>query len=862
MSIVYPKNEVNRLEELRKLKILGSKETDEFNALTIAASKIFGSTISLLSLLDDREQWFKASVGMDIKTSPRELSFCQYTILQDDIMIVPDATIDPRFADNPFVVGDPKIRFYVGCPLSLDGKHQLGTLCAIDTEPRQPSAEQLENMRLLATIAEGLLRAQHYNVLSDEAIAQLHKERSDIQREREQLQSIADLSGTGGWRLDCRSQELTWTSKTKEIHGVAENYVPTLDKALSFYPDEIRKSLEDTLEDSLRSGASWDVEVPFVKADGQPRWIRALGGVIKEDGVVSQIVGAIQDITERKTYDQSIQQFEARNRAILNSIDEGVLLIDRHGTIKSCNPPAAKYLQINHEGIVGQNVETIDVSFWNDAINKVEAPNLIAMAAKNPEAVSNRIVAISHPGARHHAWLRVNAKSFVRSGEPGEDWVVISLVDISETRRQANSLQTIFDNYPGGIAYFDSDMHLTAHNESFIKLLELPVERISRKPHFNEYIMLLAEQGEFGLGEPANMAQQAIAEIDLSVQSIDERVRPNGTVLEIRRTPMPDGGLVAAFFDVTERKRIEENLIESRKEAINKSHELAAVLASMNQGVSVFDQDNKLTLWNQQYIDIFDKPDGEVVVGITLSELIRAEQLRGQFVGDVDKHVADLLMSVRMGDTARSVLRHPSGKVIETVHAPLPDGGMVATHEDVTVRDEENKKISYAAYHDALTNLANRSQFEDRFEEAIFRVTNEREACFLMLLDLDGFKPVNDEFGHSVGDLVLIEVARRLRDCVRSADLVARFGGDEFAIILSSHNLTKESVLEISELVLTKLSQPFFFEGHRIGIGVSIGVTQVPDGDFNLGELLKQADEALYEVKRGGRNGVRFFVKK
>lgn len=149
-----PVDEMSRLDTLRSLNILDTSPEERFDRLTRLAKRLFGVPIALISLVDADRQWFKSCQGLNASETPRDVSFCGHAILNDEILLVPDALLDERFHDNPLVVDDPKIRFYAGCPLSVPNGSKLGTLCLIDQEPRQLSPEDAELLRDLARMAE------------------------------------------------------------------------------------------------------------------------------------------------------------------------------------------------------------------------------------------------------------------------------------------------------------------------------------------------------------------------------------------------------------------------------------------------------------------------------------------------------------------------------------------------------------------------------------------------------------------------------------------------------------------------------------------------------------------------------------
>ncbi|MGB5474008.1 MAG: sensor domain-containing diguanylate cyclase [Gammaproteobacteria bacterium] len=154
-----PADEATRIETLHALGILDTVHEERFDRLTRLAKRLFGAPIALVSLVDEDRQWFKSCQGLDAAETPRDISFCGHAILEDEVFVVPDAADDERFHDNPLVAGDPRIRFYAGCPISVSNGSRLGTLCIIDHEPREFSADDLATLRDLACMVEQELTA-------------------------------------------------------------------------------------------------------------------------------------------------------------------------------------------------------------------------------------------------------------------------------------------------------------------------------------------------------------------------------------------------------------------------------------------------------------------------------------------------------------------------------------------------------------------------------------------------------------------------------------------------------------------------------------------------------------------------------
>jgi diguanylate cyclase (GGDEF)-like protein len=183
----------------------------------------------------------------------------------------------------------------------------------------------------------------------------------------------------------------------------------------------------------------------------------------------------------------------------------------------------------------------------------------------------------------------------------------------------------------------------------------------------------------------------------------------------------------------------------------------------------------------------------------------------------------------------------------------------MAIRIDITARKRAEAQISYAATHDALTGLANRAALLARMNGALAHVQQQHGALTVFLLDLDGFKHVNDTLGHDAGDRLLKELAGRLNSAVRETDLVARLGGDEFAIIRAEPVDPRRDSIALANKVLELTAQPFHLDGQPVFVSASIGIALAPANGTSAAELLKKADLALYKVKSDGRNNFSFF---
>jgi diguanylate cyclase (GGDEF)-like protein len=226
-------------------------------------------------------------------------------------------------------------------------------------------------------------------------------------------------------------------------------------------------------------------------------------------------------------------------------------------------------------------------------------------------------------------------------------------------------------------------------------------------------------------------------------------------------------------------------------------------------------------------------------------------------IADPDTRFKVLSGVIDAGRTFKENVKMENGRVIAVLHQPMPGGGWLSTHEDVTEQHSHEEKIRHLARHDALTDLPNRVLFREEMDKIEARM-RRGEVMAVLQVDLDRFKDVNDRLGHAVGDAVLIEVARRMREASRETDVVARIGGDEFALLVGPLESPRQAA-RIADRIVKSVARPLTVEGNQILIGASIGIAMAPPDGTDPETLMKNADLALYKAKGDGRGAYRFF---
>jgi diguanylate cyclase (GGDEF)-like protein len=279
---------------------------------------------------------------------------------------------------------------------------------------------------------------------------------------------------------------------------------------------------------------------------------------------------------------------------------------------------------------------------------------------------------------------------------------------------------------------------------------------------------------------------------------------------------------------------------------------------NMPQGICLYDAQDRLQLVNEQFCRIYRQQMPTLRMGMRFYDILADSFARGNYPGrTVDDLYRERKAQIdrRQPDTFLQELG--DGRLIAIYHQPLEDGGWVCTYEDITERRRSEAQIKFLAQHDVLTKLPNRLLFNERLDEAL-ATAREDNPCALLCLDLDGFKEVNDRYGHAAGDLLLKEVGRRLLINLRRGDTAARLGGDEFAVLLLG--VSAAEAVAAAQRITMALRGNYLLDGFgEASVGVSIGIACAPAHANEPEAILSLADRALYAAKSAGLGVPRLF---
>ena len=831
-----PANEAERLARLHELLVLDTAPEPIFDSLARLASEVCGTPIALLSLVDDRRQWFKANVGLsEITEGPREEAFCAHTILGDGLFEVADATRDPRFADNPMVTGAPDIRFYAGTPLVLPGGERVGSLCVIDRQAHQPlDLAQARMLRSLANIAvqalamrsallaKALAVRSRFEITLAESEA-THRAIVDMQSE---MISLAQADGT-----------LAYANPAYARHFGRQPEQMTGAQLFEFVVPSDRAAVQAQVAQVLATGQSHSGENRMLAADGTERWVSWTNSAQRdaEGHVLLHSVG--RDVTDRKRAEQALrasQAFLARTGRVAGV---GGWELDLLNSKVTWSEETRRIHEV--PGDYEPQLETA-INFYAPASRPViEEAVRVAMELGKPWDIElSLITATGRP-------IEVRAQGEVEFEAGRAVRLVGAFQDITERKqlekRVADSerfLRQIADSLPIRIAYTDAQLRYGFVNLAHIKRFGRPREEIIGRT-----------RSELALaGTDAGIDARVSAVMAGRAQRFEFEETVDGELRRIESQLIPDvadNGQVRGFFstgvDITERDAAQQHL--QRQTAT-----LHSVTEAIPVIVGALDRDLRYRFVN----GAFERWYGlsrEQVVGRRADEVLPLADFERSLPW-AERALAGETVQFERGYPNREGKPHLA---VSYVPLRMEDGrvdGFVAVAVDVTLQHREQTRLQELAQRDPLTGLLNRAGFEERLQQHLQR--GQGPMLALLYIDLDRFKPVNDQHGHAVGDQVLRLFAQRLTRLVRPSDAVARLGGDEFAVLLPQVREVR-SAHTVADTIIAAAGVPFNLHGLRVNIGASVGVATGADAALGGAEFVARADAQLYRAKAAGR---------
>jgi diguanylate cyclase (GGDEF)-like protein len=425
-------------------------------------------------------------------------------------------------------------------------------------------------------------------------------------------------------------------------------------------------------------------------------------------------------------------------------------------------------------------------------------------------------------------------------------------------------LEQAFNNLSLGLIICDNKYEVVFCNKRYMEIYGLSSEQVKPGTPVRDLIQHRFNLGFKVLSKPDEYSRRRAGNAVVPGTTVHQYT--DGRIISYTIYPLPDGGAMATHEDITAREEIRARLKnqyqlgKEQEEALRiRNLQFDSAINNMSHGLCFFDPAHRLIVCNDRYVEMYDLPRDRIGPGTSLAEIVDMRFEVGSFPAMSKEEYLHWRAKVAVSaEPTDSVVELRNGRTFKIRHRPMPDGGWVATHEDITEQRQSEVKIEYMAHHDSLTDLANRVLLNERLEQALGHRIHREEIVAVHHLDLDQFKAVNDTFGHLAGDKLLKIVAGRLRGLVRDSDTIARMGGDEFVIVQGPIRDPAEAT-SLAQRIIALISEPYDIDGHQAVIGASIGIAVGPGDGLRPDKLLRNADLALYRAKGDGRGQFRFF---
>jgi diguanylate cyclase (GGDEF)-like protein/PAS domain S-box-containing protein len=373
----HPPDESERLQLLQALNLLDTEEEEVFDRVTRQVSRLLKVPIAMFSLVDDKRQWFKSHVGMDTREIPREHAFCAHALLQDQPLVVADASSDARFADNPLVTGSPNIRFYAGVPVRTSGGLVIGTLCAIDERVRVLSADEL---CIMIDLADGVQKEVQYRERL--AVAGRHMLRSEavLSASEARFRSVFDLAGTGIALVSPNGGWISVNDSLCRTLGYTSEELQRLTFQEVTHPDDLDLDLDLLRRLCTGEIGHYQLQKRYIRKDGAIVWINLNASrKLNEAGETEYLISMMQDISAQKEAENALSalhaDLEARVaartlelherelelRSVIENANDAYIGLDQAGLVSVWNRAAEQTFGYSASEAVGQSLDDLIV---------------------------------------------------------------------------------------------------------------------------------------------------------------------------------------------------------------------------------------------------------------------------------------------------------------------------------------------------------------------------------------------------------------------------------------------------------------------------------------------------------------------
>ena len=677
-------------------------------------------------------------------------------------------------------------------------------------------------------------------------------ERKAAEETLQKLASIVEFSEDAILGKNTDGKITSWNRAAEKMYGYTRDEVVGRD--LSFLvPSDRQAEIPAIMERILSGQPIENLETKRVTKAGSVLDVSMSISPIKD--ATGQVTGAsaiARDITFRKRAEEQLKLQSAALEAAANAI----VITDYEGTIVWVNRAFTTMTGYSKEEVLGKNLRMLKSGEQPESYYAKLWSTISSGKVWKGEIVNRR-----KDGTAYTEEMTITPVTR-DVGNPANRYFIAIKQDITERKRSEEMLQNSENKYR--VLFEDSaDANWLMDEKGFLDCNTAALQMFGYSAGDRMLHPADISPANQPDGTPSRTAaEQKIAAAFLNGKERFEWLhqRKNGTVFptEVCLTALTLSGrptLLATVRDITERKQAEEALVF-------KTALLEAQAETTIDGILAVDESNHIVLANKQFGRNFEIPD-ELLS--TRDDLIVLKRVTDK-VEDPDGFIERVgYLNSHRDEKSRDELRFKNGKIFDRYSAPLVDSkgryrGRIWYFRDITDRKLAEERVQFLAYYDALTGLPNRTLLQDRLAKALAGARRRKDKVAILFLDLDRFKDINDSLGHSVGDLLLQEVAERLKTWAREQDTVARVGGDEFLIVLTGLKDVADAAVA-TERIVNLMTAGFVVRGHPVNVSCSIGVSIFPEHSADCETLIKNADAAMYSAKENGRNRFQFFTE-
>ena len=565
-----PADEAKRLAVLRRYAILDTPAEDCFDRITRCAARLFQVPVALISLLDEGRQWFKSRCGLDIEQTDRDLAFCGHAILQDGILVVPDATDDPRFRGNRLVTDGPRIRFYAGVPLINPDGFALGTLCLIDTRPRpELTVEALAPLRDLAAMVVDQLEIR---LAAGDALADVEaraSERRRFEATERQLRLFIEFAPAAIAMFDADMRYLAASRRWITDYRLTDRNIIGLSHYDVFpeIPDRWKADHARALAGEVLSCE----EDPFDRADGTTDWVRwELRPWRNAGGTIGGIIMFTELVTEKKRALIDLEESRQFLNAVLENIQDGIVVCDAEGRLNLFNRATRELHGLPEKPVRPEALAEHYDLYLADGTTRMTPADIPLLRALNGERVRDVEMVVAPKTGTPRRLLASGQAMFAQDGR--KLGAVVSMHDITERARAVRRLaeserryRDLYNNTPVMLHSIDKEGRLISVSDYWLDQLGYSRDEvIGRKS--TDFLTEESRRYATDVVLPAFMRSGSCRDVEYQF------IRKNGAVLDLLVSAITehaaDGSVersLAVLTDVTRRKQAERALVQSEQ---------------------------------------------------------------------------------------------------------------------------------------------------------------------------------------------------------------------------------------------------------------------------------------------------------